>query len=93
VDDPASARIVVTGRVQGVGFRWSLAQVSEEHGVRGWVRNRPDGAVEALLQGPRSRVDEVIAWTRRGPPGALVTDAQVEMEPDAEPFPQFEIRT
>ncbi len=92
MEGEATAHVVVTGRVQGVGFRWSLVEVAEQQGVRGWVRNRADGAVEAMLQGPRSRVDAVIAWMRRGPPGALVRDAQIEMLADAEPHEGFEIR-
>jgi acylphosphatase len=87
-----AAQVVVTGRVQGVGFRWSLARIADDHGVRGWVRNRPDGAVEALLQGPRARLDDVIAWMRQGPPGASVADVQVEILAGADQFERFEIR-
>ncbi len=92
MDSEATAYAVVTGRVQGVGFRWSLAEVAERQGVRGWVRNRSDGAVEAVLQGPRPRVDAVIDWMRRGPPGAFVADARIEMLASAEPHERFEIR-
>ncbi len=91
--DAVAVRVVVTGRVQGVGFRWSLAQIAEQQGARGWVRNRPDGSVEALIQGTRACVNEMIAWMRHGPPGAFVADAQVEMLTSAEQFEGFEIRS
>ena len=65
-------QIRVSGRVQGVGYRASLQDEADRHGVTGWVRNRRDGSVEALLQGPQSAVEAVIAWARRGPPGARV---------------------
>jgi acylphosphatase len=92
MENGAAAQIIVTGRVQGVGFRWSLARIADDHGVRGWVRNRPDGAVEALLQGPRARLDDVIAWMRQGPPGASVADVHVEMVTGSDQFERFEIR-
>jgi acylphosphatase len=72
-----SRRIVVHGRVQGVGFRFALVDVARESDVAGWVRNRFDGTVEALVQGDGAAVERVIDWCRRGPPGARVTDIDV----------------
>lgn len=69
-------QIRVSGRVQGVGFRASLRREALRNDVRGWVRNRVDGTVEALLQGDPPRVARVIAWARRGPPGARVDELQ-----------------
>ena len=62
----------ISGRVQGVGFRYSLHAEATARGLAGWVRNRRDGSVEALLQGDADAVAAVIAWARRGPPAARV---------------------
>lgn len=72
-----SRRVVVSGRVQGVGFRESLVDVARGAGVVGWVRNLRDGTVEALVQGEAQRVDRVTAWCRHGPPAARVTHVDV----------------
>jgi acylphosphatase len=73
-------RVFVDGRVQGVGFRWSAAREAERLGVRGWARNRADGRVEAVYEGPRAAVEEMLAWTRHGPAGARVTDMVIRDE-------------
>jgi acylphosphatase len=70
--------VAVRGRVQGVGFRVSLARVAESRKVAGWVRNRPDGTVEALLEGPCAAVDAVVRWCEQGPRGAVVDAVTVE---------------
>ncbi len=62
----------ITGRVQGVGFRWSLCAEAQALGLAGWVRNRRDGSVEALLYGPPAAVDRLRQWAQRGPPMARV---------------------
>jgi acylphosphatase len=77
-------RLVIRGRVQGVGYRFSMVGVAEAAGVRGWVRNRRDGSVEALVQGDGSAVLALVAWSERGPPGAHVTEVEVS---DATPDP------
>ena len=63
--------------VHGVFFRASLAQVAADNDVRGWVRNRLDGSVEALLEGEEERVRRVVDWARRGPPRARVDRVEV----------------
>jgi acylphosphatase len=63
----------VSGRVQGVGYRDALREQALANGITGWVRNRRDGTVEAILQGDAAAVDAVIAWARRGPPAASVS--------------------
>ena len=72
-------RLVIHGRVQGVGFRASLAWEAQAQGVTGWVRNRRDGTVEAMICGSDEAVAAMIAWTRRGPPGARVDRVEVEL--------------
>jgi acylphosphatase len=62
----------IAGRVQGVGYRDALRREALANGVTGWVRNRSDGTVEAVLQGAPDSVDAVVAWARRGPPAARV---------------------
>ncbi|HMM53419.1 MAG TPA: acylphosphatase [Candidatus Desulfobacillus sp.] len=71
--------LVVHGRVQGVGFRAALARQARAEGVAGWVRNRSDGTVEALVCGSAEAVVAMIAWARQGPPGARVDRVEVEL--------------
>jgi acylphosphatase len=74
-------RIVVAGRVQGVFFRTSTRQQAQRHGVAGWVANRPDGAVEAWLEGPADAVEAVEAWILTGgPPAAEVVHYDLAVE-------------
>ena len=71
--DHVEARLVrVEGRVQGVGYREACVQQATAHGVSGWVRNRRDGSVEAMLQGPADAVARLQAWLGEGPPAARV---------------------
>jgi len=76
---PRALRLLVRGFVQGVGYRWSLVREAERLGLRGWVRNRRDGSVEALAAGPQPALRQLVAWARRGPPAALVQ--QVDEQP------------
>jgi len=79
--EPRSTRVVIRGRVQGVFFRVGCAERARAAGVTGWVRNRPDGSVEALLQGEATAVEAVLAWCRTGPPGARVDAIDVVPTP------------
>ena len=80
----------ISGRVQGVGFRYSMADEAERLSVTGWVRNRRDGTVEAVVDGAPDAVEAIVAWARQGPRGAQVAD--VEVNEIAESFPRFEMR-
>ena len=71
-------RLVIAGRVQGVGFRYAFADEARVHGLAGWVRNRRDGTVEALVSGPAPAVEAIIAWARVGPPAARIASVEVE---------------
>ena len=74
-------RVVVAGDVQGVGYRWSTREQAGTLGLAGWVRNRPDGRVEAVFEGPAEDVDAMVAWCRTGPRWATVADVDVVEEP------------
>jgi len=69
--------LLIAGRVQGVGFRYSMAEEAERLGVTGWVRNRRDGTVEAVVDGEPHALEAILAWARRGPRGARVTDVRI----------------
>ena len=76
-------RLRVTGRVQGVWFRESCREVADRLGVAGSVRNRADGTVEVVAEGPPSQVEALVAWCRSGPRAAEVTGVEVvEEEPE-----------
>lgn len=90
--DVSEARVVVSGRVQGVFFRASTRDTAVRYGVRGFVRNLPDGRVEAVLQGDRAAVENVVAFMREGPPGAMVEEAQVEWRAPSEAWDGFIVR-
>ncbi|MGI9606534.1 MAG: acylphosphatase [Acidimicrobiales bacterium] len=74
------ARVIVSGRVQGVGFRWSCRREAERAGVTGWVRNLHDGRVEAAFEGDDAAVEQMLSWCRLGPTGAVVVQVDVEAE-------------
>lgn len=70
--------VLVTGQVQGVGFRFATVRRAHELGLTGWVRNQGDGSVQALLQGPVDQIDEMLSWLQYGPPRARVDHVDVE---------------
>lgn len=88
----ARAYIKVYGIVQGVFFRSSMKRVADKLGVKGWVRNLPDGSVEAVIEGPRDRVEELIKWAHRGPPLARVDKVEVVWEQYVGEFKDFRIK-
>ncbi|MEU7315422.1 acylphosphatase [Streptomyces sp. NPDC007083] len=87
-----SRRVVVTGQVQGVFFRDTCRRTAAAQGVRGWVRNLPDGGVEAVFEGAPEDVDALVEWAREGPPAAFVDDVWItEQEPQG--HTAFQVRT
>jgi len=87
---PTVLHLKIRGIVQGVGYRWAMAQAAQRLGVAGWVRNRRDGSVEAMAAGPREAVERLVDWARHGPPAAAVSD--VEVLPGEGRFDGFEQR-
>lgn len=86
------AHVYVTGRVQGVNFRYYTRQQAFELGVSGWVRNVRDGRVEALFQGDEEQVRKILNWCERGPPSARVVDIEIDWQELSETLSDFEIR-
>jgi acylphosphatase len=86
------AHLLITGIVQGVGYRWSCRRAAQGIGVTGWVRNLDDGRVEVVAQGTRQQVEQLIKWCYRGPEEARVSDIAVAYEEAAETFQDFGIR-
>ena len=82
-------RLIITGLVQGVGFRYAMAAQARLLGVSGWVRNRRNGSVEAMIAGAASQVAEMLAWSHTGPAGAAVDNVLVESA--AGEFSSFEM--
>lgn len=75
-------RLFIHGRVQGVGFRWSLNAKANALGLAGWVRNRHDGSVEAFVRGQPDAVEALTVWAHQGPPAARVDRVIYNDEPD-----------
>ena len=86
------AHIHVSGQVQGVFFRSETQDEAVRYGLTGWVRNLPDGRVEAVFEGEKDRIDRLIEFCRRGPPGARVTRVEVVWENYTGEFRDFRIR-
>jgi len=74
-------RVLVSGRVQGVFFRDTCRRLAEQHGVAGWIRNLPDGRVEAVFEGPAEDVDRLVDWARHGPRYDVVDHIAIQAEP------------
>lgn len=74
------AHVFISGKVQGVGYRYSTVQQAKQLGVRGWVRNLPDRRVEAVFEGNQAIVEEMIRWCRKGPSGSAVQEVKIEYE-------------
>jgi acylphosphatase len=89
--EPVRRRVVVRGYVQGVFFRDTARREAQRRGVAGWVRNRADGAVEAVFEGASAEVEALVEFCRHGPRGADVADVEVSDEP-VEGLAGFDVR-
>jgi acylphosphatase len=88
----SSVHLRISGRVQGVYYRASMLQQAHQLGLTGWVMNRPDGSVEAVAEGSRAKLDELIAWCHRGPEGARVSAVEASWQKPENSFFGFAIR-
>ncbi|MFQ3616613.1 MAG: acylphosphatase [Cyanobacteriota bacterium] len=89
--DWVRAHVWISGKVQGVGYRFSTCDTATLLKVHGWVRNLQDGRVEAVFEGPGDRVQEMIRWCHQGPPTAIVKDVSVQYE-SPEYLRSFEVK-
>lgn len=85
-------RLAITGRVQGVWYRGATEAEARRLGVDGWVRNLPDGSVEAVIEGEPAAVRALVEWCRTGPPGARVASVREQAEPAGDDLVGFRIR-
>lgn len=90
--DLERAHVRVSGQVQGVFFRDSTRKKAQALGLAGWVKNRPDGKVEAVFEGPPESVREMIRWCKEGPRHASVENVDVDFESAAGDLEGFEVR-
>lgn len=89
--DIVCLKLLISGRVQGVGYRYSTREQASALGLVGWVRNLPDGRVEAMVEGNRSQVEKMVQWFHSGPPMAQVEAVEREAR-SPQKFQTFEIR-
>ena len=95
MENPAEkVRVIlrIEGRVQGVFFRASAQEEAVRLGLKGWVRNCPDGSVEVVAEGERKKIDDLVGWCHHGPPGARVNDVRLQWEDFQDEFQDFRIR-
>lgn len=85
------AHVLISGKVQGVWFRANTKEKARQLNIKGWVRNLPDGRVEAVFQGEKEMVEEMIKWCYKGPPLAEVENVEVEWKEPEEEFEDFSI--
>jgi acylphosphatase len=88
----ARVHLRIHGRVQGVAFRAYAIEEALRLGVKGWVRNCPDGSVELIAEGNRKKVEELVSWCRHGPPSARVDHIGIEAEDFRAEFRDFRVR-
>lgn len=85
------ARLIISGKVQGVFYRASCQDVAVKHGLSGWVSNLSNGKVEVLAQGKKEDIEKLIEWCKKGPPSARVIDVSIEWKKVSELFNGFSV--
>ena len=84
--------MIVSGRVQGVFFRQNTLKKAEELGVLGWIKNLPDGRVEAVFEGEKEKVERMVDWEKKGPVSALVEKVEIDWQDYRGEFKSFQLR-
>lgn len=92
MSDKTRTHLFISGLVQGVFFRANTAQKAKQLGLTGWLKNLPDGRVEAVFEGEKEKINQIIEWAKEGPSSAQVNDVEVENEEYKDEFNNFEIR-
>jgi len=92
MNEKVRVHIVVSGRVQGVFFRAKTQEKAKDLGVTGWVKNLSEDRVEAVFEGERAKVEQMVEWAKKGPSGAIVNDLDLSWEEYRGEFTNFEIR-
>ncbi len=88
----ARAHVLISGRVQGVFFRAYTQRAAQERGISGWVMNSRDGRVEAVLEGEKEKVEDMIRWCHQGSPHSRITEVSVDWEEYSGEFRDFSVR-
>lgn len=86
------AHLIISGRVQGIFYRASCQEVAESYSLKGYVKNLPTGQVEVVAQGEKEKIEKLIEWCRKGPPGAGVSEVSIKWQEVKEEFRGFEVR-
>mgnify|MGYP000642799426 CR=1 FL=1 len=92
MEEKARAHLIISGRVQGVFFRAETQRAAQSYGVNGWVRNKPDGTVEAVAEGEKNDLLSLINWCKKGPPASRVDDVAVSWQDHEGTFDAFDIK-
>jgi len=91
--ETVARRVIISGQVQGVGFRYGLAELARSLNISGWCRNLKDGRVEAWIQGPQGAINALLEWIHQGPPEAIVQHVDIENQAVLEPMLGESIQT
>ena len=91
MSEPTRAHAIISGRVQGVFYRMETQSAAHRIGVKGWVRNLPDGTVEGVFEGEKRKVEDVLAWCKKGPPNSRVDEVAVDWQKYTGEFSDFRV--